>query len=543
MYKSLLLALALTCAAISSYAANAAPQTTKPTATTVTPLAEIRSLQQEMQHTIQQLLSAKGELRTVSEYRIKGQAQVLRNKLKAQLDANSHNAELLPLIEQQRLQLQGFIRYIEGQMFVTSAELGNDNDAKLMLKLSSRNLEKTEFLRNQLELLNWQDKLQADTSKAREQLKQQVQTQAAQLQSLVSYNQQQITELVDDINSAGKDASSEQRTELSLLKERLNNNSNALSADITILDSLGADTISLKQSLFSVSGDITQDVFNVSFISQLLQDWLHVAESGVIDNGPSIAFKLFIFLVILFCAQLLAKLAERIVRKAVSNSKLNFSMLLQDFFTGLSGKVVMTIGLLIALSQLGFELGPLLAGFGIVGVIIGFALQDTLSNFASGLMILIYRPYDVGDLINAAGVTGRVSHMSLVSTTIKTLDNQRLIVPNNKIWGDTINNITAEHHRRVDMTFGIGYSDDIEKAERVLRDIVAQHPKVLAEPEPKVKLHLLNDSSVDFVVRPWVAPDDYWDVYWDITRAVKMRFDAEDISIPFPQRDVHLYKE
>ncbi|ABN60050.1 MscS Mechanosensitive ion channel [Shewanella baltica OS155] len=197
---------------------------------------------------------------------------------------------------------------------------------------------------------------------------------------------------------------------------------------------------------------------------------------------------------------------------------------------------------MVALSQLGIELGPLLAGFGIAGVIIGFALQDTLSNFASGMMILIYRPYDVGDLINAAGVTGRVSHMSLVSTTIKTMDNQRLIIPNNKIWGDTINNITAEHQRRVDMTFGIGYSDNIEHAEAILKSIVEAHPKVQALPAPTIKLHLLGESSVDFIVRPWAKPEDYWEVYWDITREVKMRFDAEGISIPFPQRDVHIYQ-
>ncbi|WP_262409347.1 mechanosensitive ion channel family protein [Shewanella algae] len=245
---------------------------------------------------------------------------------------------------------------------------------------------------------------------------------------------------------------------------------------------------------------------------------------------------------ILLLTVLLAKLTKRIVAKAVSNSKLKFSKLLQDFFTSLSGKIIFTLGLLIALSQLGFELGPLLAGFGIAGVIIGFALQDTLSNFASGMMILIYRPFDVGDLIHAAGVTGRVSHMSLVSTTIKTLDNQRLIIPNNKIWGDTINNITAEHHRRVDMTFDISYSDNIEQAEAVLEQLVQEHPKVLKHPEPTVKLHLLGESSVDFVVRPWVRPEDYWEVYWDITRAVKMRFDEEGISIPFPQRDVHFYR-
>ncbi|WP_250132382.1 mechanosensitive ion channel family protein, partial [Vibrio crassostreae] len=187
------------------------------------------------------------------------------------------------------------------------------------------------------------------------------------------------------------------------------------------------------------------------------------------------------------------------------------------------------------------ELAPLLTGFGVAGVIIGFALQDTLSNFASGLMILIYRPYDVGDMVKVAGVQGTVKDMSLVSTTVQTIDNQRLVIPNNKIWGDVINNITAERVRRVDMVFGIGYSDDIDKAKAVLNDIIVAHPLVLKKPEHMIKLHTLNTSSVDFVVRPWVKTDDYWDVYWDVTETVKKRFDEEGITIPFPQRDVHIY--
>ncbi|MFA0730340.1 mechanosensitive ion channel family protein, partial [Vibrio sp. 10N.222.48.A4] len=192
-------------------------------------------------------------------------------------------------------------------------------------------------------------------------------------------------------------------------------------------------------------------------------------------------------------------------------------------------------------SQIGIELAPLLTGFGVAGVIIGFALQDTLSNFASGLMILIYRPYDVGDMVKVAGVQGTVKDMSLVSTTVQTIDNQRLVIPNNKIWGDVINNITAERVRRVDMVFGIGYSDDIDKAKSVLNDIILAHPLVLKKPEHMIKLHTLNTSSVDFVVRPWVKTDDYWEVYWDVTETVKKRFDEEGITIPFPQRDVHVY--
>ena len=133
--------------------------------------------------------------------------------------------------------------------------------------------------------------------------------------------------------------------------------------------------------------------------------------------------------------------------------------------------------------------------------------------------------------------------MSLVSTTILTVDNQTIVVPNSKIWGDVIKNVTAQDIRRVDTVFGISYTDDIAKAEQVLENILKQHDKVLDEPESVVKLHTLGESSVDFVVRPWVAVDDYWDVYWDVTRAVKIRFDKEGISIPFSQRDVHIYEE
>ena len=144
--------------------------------------------------------------------------------------------------------------------------------------------------------------------------------------------------------------------------------------------------------------------------------------------------------------------------------------------------------------------------------------------------------------MEVAGVAGKVKHMSIVNTTILTFDNQTLILPNSKIWGDVIKNITAQTMRRVDMTFGIGYDDDIPKAEQVLHEIVTGHDKVLQTPEPVIRLHTLGESSVDFIVRPWVNTEDYWIVYWDITREVKMRFDTDGISIPYPQRDVHIHQ-
>jgi len=315
-----------------------------------------------------------------------------------------------------------------------------------------------------------------------------------------------------------------------------------LSATVKLMEESGLETSEYKQLLIEATGEITEDIFEADVAFSLLQRWTANARDWAIEEGPALVFKLLVVIFILFAFKILANFVRRIVQRAIQASRLQFSQLLQDFFVSLAAKGVMLLGILIALSQLGFQLGPLLAGLGVAGFIIGFALQDTLSNFAAGMMILIYRPYDVGDAVEAGGVMGTVGQMSLVSTTILTWDNQKLVVPNSKIWGDVIRNITAEEKRRVDLVFGIGYNDDIEHAERVLAEIINSHELVLKDPQPVIKLHTLGESSVDFVVRPWVKTADYWTVYWDITRAVKMRFDAEGISIPFPQRDVHLYQ-
>ncbi len=259
------------------------------------------------------------------------------------------------------------------------------------------------------------------------------------------------------------------------------------------------------------------------------------------DKGLKYATNIVVFLLLLLAFRILAAILAKVTDRAVRAFKTS-SDLLRDFFVNTVRRVTILIGVVVALSVLGINIGPLVAAIGAVGFVVGFALQGTLSNFASGIMILLYRPYDIGDFVNVAGVSGTVSAMSLVSTTIKTPDNQTIIVPNNSIWGGVITNITGNDTRRVDMTFGIDYSDDIPKAQKILEDILEKHPKVLKDPAPVVKLHELADSSVNFVVRPWSKTSDYWDVYWDVTRAVKERFDAEGISIPFPQQDVHLHK-
>ncbi|NIQ88867.1 MAG: mechanosensitive ion channel family protein, partial [Deltaproteobacteria bacterium] len=285
----------------------------------------------------------------------------------------------------------------------------------------------------------------------------------------------------------------------------------------------------------AISG-VEVDISDASATWTVVAGWLASAEGGL-----RWAKNISMFFVILLISWFLAKLFGKAARKAVVKLE-SASELLKDFIVNITRKIVFVIGFVVALSMLEINVGPLLAAIGAAGFIVGFALQGTLSNFAAGIMILVYRPYDVGDLVDIGGTFGTVEAMTIVSTTLRTLDNQKVIVPNNKIWGDIVTNVTGTRQRRVDMVFGIGYSDDIAKAQKILEEILANHEAVLKDPEPVVRVHELGDSSVNFVVRPWVKTENYWDVYWDVTRSVKERFDAEGVSIPFPQRDVHMHQ-
>ena len=314
-----------------------------------------------------------------------------------------------------------------------------------------------------------------------------------------------------------------------------------LQAVSNFLKGLGLDNTMYKSVLLQQGQNFSVRDFDSEVIFSLLQeDWVNLQQS-LIEGVPDALLGLGVFVLVLLVFRALSRLTRRLVVAACERSGADMSTLLKDVLASVSSGTMMVIGVLIALSQLGISLGPMLAGLGVAGFIVGFALQDTLANFAAGGMILIYRPYDVDDFVEVAGASGLVKKMSLVSTTITTFDNQTLVVPNSKIWGDVIKNVTAQRVRRVDMEFGIGYSDDIEHAEKVLLDVIKNHALVLETPEPLIRLHTLGDSSVNFVVRPWVKTSDYWTVYWDVTRQVKLRFDQEGISIPFPQRDVHIH--
>jgi len=330
---------------------------------------------------------------------------------------------------------------------------------------------------------------------------------------------------------------------LSAAEARVRMTASAMQQINTLMNALDLDTRQYRQQVLTVTGEITTDVLDVGIMADLVKEWSKSIGSLVASEGPKLLFRLLLVVLILFVFFQFSKLVKKGVERGLNSARFHISHLLRRMIVSTVRNLIIIFGVLIAISQLGISLGPLLAGLGIAGFIIGFALQDTLSNFASGVMILLYRPFDVGDVVDAGGVKGKVSSMSLVNTTIMTFDNQKLVVPNNNIWGAVITNVTAQRTRRVDLVFGISYGDDIEKAEKVLHEIVEAYDAVLEDPEPTIRLHELAESSVNFIVRPWVKTDDYWSTYWDLTKAVKQRFDKEGISIPFPQRDVHIHEQ
>lgn len=309
---------------------------------------------------------------------------------------------------------------------------------------------------------------------------------------------------------------------------------------VTLMNAQGMETRQYRQQILTVTGEITTDVLDVGIVASLVSGWSKAIVDLVAKESVKVLFRLLLVAAILIVSFQLANLVRKLVNRGLDSARVHISHLLRRMIVATSRNLIIIFGLLIAISQLGISLGPLLAGLGVVGFIIGFALQDTLSNFASGLMILIYRPFDVGDVVEAGGVKGTVSHMSLVNTTFMTFDNQSMVVPNNLIWASVITNVTAQRTRRVDLTIGVSYDDDIEKVEAILWDIINDHEAVLTDPKPNIRLHELGESSVNFIVRPWVKTADYWETYWALTKAIKIRFDSEGISIPFPQRDIHV---
>jgi small conductance mechanosensitive channel len=229
-----------------------------------------------------------------------------------------------------------------------------------------------------------------------------------------------------------------------------------------------------------------------------------------------------------------------VFRRLMAKSK--YDNMLVDFLEAILSAILMLFVIVASLDQLGVDTTSLVAILGAAGLAIGLSLQDSLKNFAAGVMLLVFKPFKAGDFVEAAGTAGSIVKIGIFTTTMNTPDNKEIIVPNGNIYGGNITNYSARDTRRVDMVVGIGYDADLLKAKRILEEMVAADERILAEPEPKIAVSELADSSVNFVVRPWVNSADFWGVKFDFTENVKLRFDEEGISIPFPQMDVHLHK-
>jgi len=309
---------------------------------------------------------------------------------------------------------------------------------------------------------------------------------------------------------------------------------------LPLMEGLELSTGSHRALLLAERGSIGVELLNREVFMTLLGNQFKQARQQVLTRGPNILFKTSIFAGIVLIGWLLARLIQRAIRQLLQRESVELHKLMEGMLISLSFGIVFTVGLVIALSTIGISLVPMVAGLGVAGIVIGFALQDTLSNFASGWMILIYRPYDVDDHVIAGGVEGVVKRMNLVSTTIATFDNQRLVIPNSKIWGDVITNLTANRIRRLSIPVSVSFGEDLDRVEQVLREEINAHEGILKKPEPNVFVDTLGSSEIIMMTHAWVKTQEYWAQLRSLTKKLKQRLDDEDMEIPYPQQDVYI---
>lgn len=253
------------------------------------------------------------------------------------------------------------------------------------------------------------------------------------------------------------------------------------------------------------------------------------------------AINIVLAIVIFIIGRIVVGAIVSMFTKLMGKSK--YDPMLVDFLGSILKAILMLFVIVASLNQLGVDTTSLVAILGAAGLAIGLSLQDSLKNFAAGVMLLIFKPFKAGDYVEAGGESGTVLKIAIFTTTMLTPDNKEVIVPNGGIYSGNIINYSARPTRRVDMVFGIGYGDDLLKAKSLLEQMLTEDERILTDPAPQVAVGELGDSSVNFVVRPWAKTSDFWGVKLDFTEKVKLRFDEEGISIPFPQMDVHVQKE
>lgn len=264
--------------------------------------------------------------------------------------------------------------------------------------------------------------------------------------------------------------------------------------------------------------------------------WVQIKTTGV-----DVAINVFVALLIFIIGRWIARAIVKAIRKMMQAQEAD--KILETFVSNLAYWVLMVFVIIAAINRIGIQTTSLIAIMGAAGLAIGLALQGSLANFAAGVLIVVFRPYRVGDFVEAAGIAGVVQQVQILTTVLKTGDNKQIVVPNGQIMGSIITNYSANDTRRVDMVIGVSYSDDLDKVRATIKELVDADERILKDPECLIAVGALADSSVNFNVRPWVNTADYWGVMFDLTEAIKKRFDKEGISFPFPQQDVHLYKQ
>ena len=257
----------------------------------------------------------------------------------------------------------------------------------------------------------------------------------------------------------------------------------------------------------------------------------------LIPWGIRVGFALLIFI----GGRIVVSIIGGIVKKLLITAKMD--EILVNFISAIVRWLLYLFVIIAALSQLGINTTSLIALIGAAGLAVALSLKDSMQNFAAGVMLLVFRPFKQGDYVEAGGTSGTVKEINIFSSTLLTPDNKQVIIPNGKIYSDVITNFSATGTRRIDMVFGISYEDDILRAKGIIEDTLNADNRILKDPEYVIAVGELADSSVNFYVRPWVATSNYWDVYFDLTEKIKLEFDKNEISIPFPQMDVHLDKQ
>ena len=258
-------------------------------------------------------------------------------------------------------------------------------------------------------------------------------------------------------------------------------------------------------------------------------------------SGVEFGIKAIIAVLIFYVGRMIARLITRGLHNVMQKQEVD--KILESFVCNLAYWAMMTFVIIATINQIGIQTTSLIAIMGAAGLAVGLALQGSLANFAAGVLIVLFRPYRVGDFVEAAGISGVVTQVQILTTMLKTGDNKMIIVPNGQIMGSIITNYSANDTRRVDLTVGVAYDDDLDKVRETLQSLVKADDRILDEPECLIAVAELANSSVNFTVRPWVKTADYWPVKFDLTEAIKKRFDKEGISFPFPQQDVHIYNK